>query len=173
MRPKWGEFKDSSFAEVWFYDQGSIFNAKEWLAKINEKIKVWAMEKPSSWTAGCFHPRVSFLIKGTCGDTCSWWKADPSFHHSLTHVKPAPSQAGFTLGSSSTRPHFQCWWRKTFRMGRHHSHLTIGGCGAIKPPDKTNTLTLTPISRGRAPRCHPEHDQRGTEKALFPFTKFP
>lgn len=75
------------------------------------------MKKPSSWAAGCSHPRVPFLIKGTRVDTRAQWKAGSLFHQSRTHVKPVLSVAGFTLGSSSTGPHFQCWWRKPLRDG--------------------------------------------------------
>lgn len=56
MRPKWEGLKDLNSAEVQFYDQLSIFNAKEWLAKIIKEHARWKSppaEQQGAPTQGC------------------------------------------------------------------------------------------------------------------------
>lgn len=60
-------------------------------------------------------PRVPFLIKGTASWHMCIMESWVFVSSESNHVKPVHSVAGFT---SSSGPHFQCWWRKPLRGGK-------------------------------------------------------
>ena len=154
------EFKDLNSSGVRFYSQLSIFKAKQWLAKIIQKIKLCMLEFPPKGPLPDIRDPCRYIV-----------------HHSQAHVQPDPSVAGFPLVPPSTRPRLQGWWRTLCKDGKTTtSHWTTGArnLSKLRATRRKATLTLCPISPWDSPQAViPECERRGTEHSLFLFTKLP
>lgn len=169
MRPKWEGFKDSNSAEVQFYDQLSIFKAKEWLAKIIEESQSSMRDKKAlQLSSRVLPPQGPFSHEGDmCWHMCTVksWVLVPS--------EPNPCQtrsflAGFTLGSSSTGPHFQCWWRKPLRDGKITTPMGPQSLWGHQTTRQDKHSHTDPISHGRAPGGT-QHTTKEGQKMFFSF----